>query len=86
MATDERSCSSTGKNAPNIVIDEPHLSEFFTFLQDLRAEGKFCDVEILVGGQSIKAHKLVLMFSIPYFRTMFTTDMKEVKQKQVRLC
>ncbi|KAL6727446.1 hypothetical protein Aduo_009319 [Ancylostoma duodenale] len=68
-----------------MVIDEPRHSQFFTFLQELRADGKFCDVELLVGDQSIKSHRLVLLSSIPYFRTMFTTDMKESKQKQIRM-
>ncbi|KIH52416.1 hypothetical protein ANCDUO_17483 [Ancylostoma duodenale] len=33
---------------------------FFTFLQELRADGKFCDVELLVGDQSIKSHRVRL--------------------------
>ncbi|KAL6727445.1 hypothetical protein Aduo_009319 [Ancylostoma duodenale] len=77
--------SNVGKNNPSMVIDEPRHSQFFTFLQELRADGKFCDVELLVGDQSIKSHRLVLLSSIPYFRTMFTTDMKESKQKQIRM-
>ncbi|KAL6727458.1 hypothetical protein Aduo_009331 [Ancylostoma duodenale] len=68
-----------------MVIDEPRSSQFFTSLQELRADGKFCDVELLVGNHIIKAHRDVLVSSIPYFRAMFTSNMSETKGEPIRM-
>ncbi|EYC09105.1 hypothetical protein Y032_0062g3359 [Ancylostoma ceylanicum] len=68
-----------------MVIDEPRSAQFFASLRELRADGRFCDVELLVGSHVIKAHRNVLVSSIPYFRAMFTSNMLESKRKPIRM-
>ncbi|KAL6727456.1 hypothetical protein Aduo_009329 [Ancylostoma duodenale] len=77
--------SSSGSGGHSMVIDEPRYSQFFTSLQELRADGKFCDVELLAGSNVIKAHRNVLVSSIPYFRAMFASNMSETKRKPIRM-
>lgn len=36
-----------------------------------------CDVTLKVDGCQFSAHRVILASSIPYFNTMFTTDMAE---------
>ena len=43
----------------------------------LRKEGVLCDVRLLVEGQSFLAHRSILASSSPYFRGLFTNDMRE---------
>ena len=43
----------------------------------LRKEGVLCDVRLLVEGQSFVAHRSILASSSPYFRGLFTNDMRE---------
>ncbi|KIH64255.1 hypothetical protein ANCDUO_05438 [Ancylostoma duodenale] len=75
--------SSDGSGGHSMGIDEPRSSQFFASLQELR--GKFCDVELLVGTHRIKAHRIVLVSSIPYFRAMFTSKMSEARRKQIHM-
>ncbi|XP_076880295.1 kelch-like protein 10 [Brachyhypopomus gauderio] len=41
---------------------------------ELRMEGKFCDVVLNISGVEISAHKNVLCVCSDYFRTLFTSD------------
>lgn len=47
--------------------------------------GEFCDVTLRINGQVFNAHRAVLAASSPYFRTMFTTSMKEQGSREVDL-
>ncbi|EYC25795.1 hypothetical protein Y032_0011g1389 [Ancylostoma ceylanicum] len=62
-----------------------HYSKVFNSLQQLRSDGHLCDVELLVGNETISAHKIVLAATIPYFKAMFTTDMLEAKKERIRI-
>jgi kelch-like protein 20 len=44
-----------------------------------------CDVVISVGNSKIKAHKIILSASSPYFRAMFTNELAESKQNEITL-
>ncbi|EPB69009.1 kelch repeat protein [Ancylostoma ceylanicum] len=55
-------CCTTSMPEPaseghSMVIDEPRSTQFFASLRELRADGRFCDVELLVGSHVIKAHR-----------------------------
>ena len=62
-----------------------HLAERAAKETTLRRDGKFCDVTISVGEKKIRAHKLVLAASSPYFETMFTGDFPESNQSEVTI-
>ena len=45
----------------------------FPAMSEMRRDGKLCDVTVKVGGThfNVRAHKVVLAATIPYFRAMF---------------
>ena len=51
----------------------------------LRKEGKLCDVVINVQGAQLKAHRIVLAGSSPYFQAMFTGDLEESRMPAVTI-
>ena len=62
-----------------------HLAERAAKEITLRRDGKLCDVTISVGEKKMRAHKLVLAASSPYFETMFTGDFPESNQSEVTI-
>ncbi|XP_033838945.1 kelch-like protein 18 [Periophthalmus magnuspinnatus] len=52
-------------------------------MEEIRRQGKLCDVTLKVGEHKFSAHRIVLAASIPYFHAMFTSDMAESKQDQI---
>ena len=54
-------------------------------MQELRDEQKLCDITLIVQGQEIQAHKIVLAASSRYFRSMFAGDMLESRSSVVEL-
>ena len=57
----------------------------FPVMENIRREGKLCDVNLIVGEHSFSAHRIVLAANIPYFRAMFTHDMVESKQPDITM-
>ena len=51
----------------------------------LRKEGKLCDIVIQVQGVKLKAHRIVLAGSSPYFQAMFTGDLEESRMPIVTI-
>uniref|UniRef100_A0A8C6UBN5 BTB domain-containing protein n=1 Tax=Neogobius melanostomus TaxID=47308 RepID=A0A8C6UBN5_9GOBI len=52
-----------------IQVDIPDFSNsVLTHLNQLRVQGRLCDIVVNVQGQSFRAHKVVLAASSPYFR------------------
>ena len=60
-------------------------SNVFEAVKELRDEDKLCDVVLIVQGEKIKAHKLVLAANSSYFRSMFAGDMLESRSSIVEL-
>ena len=54
-------------------------------MENMRREGKLCDVNIIVGGHTLQGHRLVLAANIPYFGAMFTHDMAESRQPNITM-
>lgn len=46
---------------------------------------QLCDVVLIVGHQQIPAHRLVLSASSDYFAAMFTNDVREATQTEIRM-
>ena len=62
-----------------------HLSERAAEMVRFRLNDDLCDVTITAGEGKIRAHKLVLAASSPYFRSMFTGSLSEVNQTEVTI-
>ena len=58
----------------------------YPVLQELRLQGKLLDVQVLVGQSCrVSAHKVVLAATVPYFSGMFTNDLIEATQDEIRI-
>uniref|UniRef100_T1IKW7 Kelch-like protein diablo n=1 Tax=Strigamia maritima TaxID=126957 RepID=T1IKW7_STRMM len=57
----------------------------FPIMEEIRRQGKLCDVTLKIDNQSFTAHRIVLAATIPYFQAMFTHDMAESKQKEITI-
>uniref|UniRef100_A0A4W4G7U8 BTB domain-containing protein n=1 Tax=Electrophorus electricus TaxID=8005 RepID=A0A4W4G7U8_ELEEL len=55
----------------------------YSVMEEIRRQGKLCDVTLKVGEHKFSAHRIVLAASIPYFHAMFTNDMVECKQDEI---
>ncbi|XP_066300512.1 kelch-like protein 18 [Branchiostoma lanceolatum] len=60
-------------------------SQGYSLMQDIRRQGKLCDVTLKVGDHKFTAHRIVLAATIPYFQAMFTHDMVECKQDEISI-
>lgn len=49
----------------------------FKLMNERRKEGKLCDFTIIVEGEKLPVHRLVLDTASEYFRCMFSSEMKE---------
>uniref|UniRef100_A0A3B1IZZ9 Kelch like family member 23 n=1 Tax=Astyanax mexicanus TaxID=7994 RepID=A0A3B1IZZ9_ASTMX len=66
--------------------DPVHPAEMLDALRDFRAEGLFTDVTLLSdSGRVLLCHRMVLAARSPFFRAMFTADMREKRDKSVHL-
>ncbi len=64
-----------------------HKSELVQYIDNDRKNGLFCDITLLIGPRKhpISAHRLVLSSASEYFKTMFTTNLKEGSQSTIEL-
>uniref|UniRef100_G1R390 Kelch like family member 18 n=1 Tax=Nomascus leucogenys TaxID=61853 RepID=G1R390_NOMLE len=58
-------------------------SRGYGVMEEIRRQGKLCDVTLKIGDHKFSAHRIVLAASIPYFHAMFTNDMMECKQDEI---
>lgn len=79
-----RDCSPT---RPKLTkISERHPKLVLEQINQLRRANDFlCDVVLNVGNSKIRAHKIILCASSPYFRAMFTNELAESKQTEITL-
>ena len=62
-----------------------HPKEALDTMKTLQRAHKLCDVTLVVGEDSIPAHKIVLAASSPYFKAMFTGGMREEEMSSIPL-
>eukprot|EP00118_Oscarella_pearsei_P009849 m.57751 g.57751 ORF g.57751 m.57751 type:complete len:596 (+) comp34758_c0_seq3:50-1837(+) len=62
-----------------------YASDVLQSLNRLRNAGERCDVELSVGSRVFRAHKLVLVSTIPYLNAMLASGMKESRQSTIEL-
>ncbi|XP_034727228.1 kelch-like protein 22 isoform X1 [Etheostoma cragini] len=60
-----------------------HFCSLLDGLLALRESGILFDVELMVEGRAIKAHRILLAASCDYFRGMFAGGLRETQQKEI---
>lgn len=67
-------------------FSKAHSSAMLQELRRMREVGLLCDVTLRIsGGQSLRAHKVVLCAASPFFAAMFSSGMKESESGEVDL-
>ncbi|KAG8196140.1 hypothetical protein JTE90_007875 [Oedothorax gibbosus] len=66
-------------------IQENLAIKSFPIFEDIKREGKLCDVVLKVEDRRIHAHRIILAGTIPYFHAMFTHDMVESTQGEITI-
>nr|XP_055061611.1 kelch-like protein 5 isoform X2 [Misgurnus anguillicaudatus] len=62
-----------------------HAEHTFRRMETYLRTRKLCDVVLLAGERRIPAHRLVLSSVSDYFAAMFTSDVREAKQEEVKM-
>ncbi|XP_057187150.1 kelch-like protein 5 isoform X2 [Triplophysa rosa] len=62
-----------------------HAEHTFRRMEAYLRTRKLCDVVLLAGDRRIPAHRLVLSSVSDYFAAMFTSDVREAKQEEVKM-
>uniref|UniRef100_A0A672RLT4 Kelch-like family member 5 n=1 Tax=Sinocyclocheilus grahami TaxID=75366 RepID=A0A672RLT4_SINGR len=62
-----------------------HAEHTFRRMEAYLRTRKLCDVVLLAGERRIPAHRLVLSSVSDYFAAMFTSDVREAKQEEVKM-
>jgi kelch-like protein 17 (actinfilin) len=76
---------SKDKHPELVYRPDTHTSEAFSRFQEMKTVGRLCDVVVKVGHISIEAHRVVLAACSPYFRAMFSGNMRESREGVVTI-
>lgn len=86
---EERERADNGSSS--VYTEERHHDECCAKMEELWRTRELCDIRLMVSNEEgttvpcLPAHRLVLAANIPYFRAMFTSDMLECSQPEVKL-
>ncbi|XP_066020236.1 kelch-like protein 12 isoform X2 [Pocillopora verrucosa] len=84
MAASSRQVEARIDEKPEIMYDD-FREELLHKLNELRESNSLCDTTIRAQGQDFPAHRCVLSAASPYFRAMFTSELKEKESDLVEL-
>jgi len=73
------------KNSSINYTDPNRFDSGFRQMEEIRRNGKLCDITLVVNEHQFTAHRIVLASSIPYFNAMFLNEMIESKQDIIHL-
>ncbi|XP_054025365.1 kelch-like protein 4 [Dryobates pubescens] len=62
-----------------------HAEQTFRKMESYLQQKQLCDVLLVAGDQKIPAHRLVLSAVSDYFAAMFTNDVREAKQEEIKM-
>ncbi|XP_035513591.1 kelch-like protein 22 isoform X2 [Morone saxatilis] len=74
---------SSGRPGRQTYRSSAHFRSLLDGLLSLREGGILFDVELLVEGRPIQAHRILLAASCDYFRGMFAGGLRETQQKEI---
>ncbi|KAG8507592.1 Actin-binding protein IPP [Galemys pyrenaicus] len=73
------------KGSDNPFPSDKHAQLILAQINKMRNGQHFCDVQLQVGKETFKVHRLVLAASSPYFAALFTGGMKESSKDVVQI-
>ena len=86
MSFDRRSSEPFPGQVQNYPFDQPNYGcDMLEKLNNLRAESCLTDVLLCVGGEEFPCHRNVLSVCSPYFKAMFSGDMRESKAARISI-
>ncbi|KAK6493626.1 kelch-like protein 5 isoform X2 [Huso huso] len=62
-----------------------HAEQTFKKMENYLRHKQLCDVVLVAGDRKIPAHRLVLSSVSDYFAAMFTSDLREAKQDEIKM-
>ncbi|GCC16692.1 hypothetical protein chiPu_0020373, partial [Chiloscyllium punctatum] len=62
-----------------------HAEQTFRKMENYLQHKQLCDVLLIAGDHKIPAHRLVLSAVSDYFAAMFTNDVREAKQEEIKM-
>lgn len=62
-----------------------HSERMMRKMETYAEKRQLCDVTLLVGDKRIPAHRIILSAASDYFAAMFTSDVREANQNEIRL-
>ncbi|XP_078268424.1 kelch-like protein 4 isoform X1 [Rhinoraja longicauda] len=62
-----------------------HAEQTFRKMENYLQHKQLCDVLLIAGNHKIPAHRLVLSAVSDYFAAMFTNDVREAKQEEIKM-
>ncbi|XP_071981759.1 kelch-like protein 5 isoform X3 [Engystomops pustulosus] len=80
------SCHTMESCAPDEFFQSPnHAEQTFKKMENYLRDKQLCDVVLIAGDRRIPAHRLVLSSVSDYFAAMFTSDVREAKQEEIKM-
>eukprot|EP00062_Callorhinchus_milii_P005038 gi/632944074/ref/XP_007887300.1/ PREDICTED: kelch-like protein 5 isoform X3 [Callorhinchus milii] len=80
------SCHTMDTSAPEECFQAlNHAEQTFKKMENYLRHKQLCDVVLLAGDRRIPAHRLVLSSVSDYFAAMFTNDVREAKQEEIKM-
>ncbi|XP_048386483.1 kelch-like protein 5 isoform X3 [Stegostoma tigrinum] len=80
------SCHTMDPSAPEECFQAlNHAEQTFKKMENYLRHKQLCDVVLLAGDRRIPAHRLVLSSVSDYFAAMFTNDVREAKQEEIKI-
>ena len=77
--------ASSGGVDTMLFENEEHHGALLEMMKCMYDDCVLADVSLLVQNQKFPCHRLVLAATSPYFKAMFTTDLTESKQQEIKL-
>uniref|UniRef100_A0A8B9I4M2 Kelch like family member 1 n=1 Tax=Anser brachyrhynchus TaxID=132585 RepID=A0A8B9I4M2_9AVES len=80
-----RHCDMDSSSSEEFYQAVHHAEQTFRKMESYLKQQQLCDVILIAGNRKIPAHRLVLSSVSDYFAAMFTSDVCEAKQEEIKM-
>ncbi|XP_055014873.1 kelch-like protein 4 isoform X1 [Boleophthalmus pectinirostris] len=77
--------NTTSSSSDEFFQATDHAEQTFRKMETYLQHKQLCDVLLIAGDHKIPAHRLVLSAVSDYFAAMFTSDVREAKQEEIKM-